>query len=189
MNPGNSPWRNGEIVAAASAGAVAVCARARTGGKESVILCVFDAVVSGASLRGVFQVAFHYRRPGRPCGRVFSFGGRKPGLSREAPPLPPRKTQWSQDVTRNSNALDLEPGVFTLDDPSEIATSLKRSAEASDRRKSTPFRSAMSMLTFYINRAGRDLPRERLDVLEAAKGELRKAFGRVPSQEGAATRK
>jgi hypothetical protein len=94
--------------------------------------------------------------------------------------LPPRKTQWSQDVTRKSNALDLEPGVFTLDDPSEIAMSLKRSAEASERRKSTPYRSAMSMLTFFINRAGRDLPQERRDALEAAKGELRKVFGRVP---------
>jgi hypothetical protein len=92
----------------------------------------------------------------------------------------PRKPQWSQEVTRHSNALDLEPGVFTFDDPGKIAASLKRSAEASDRRKSTPYRSAMSMLTFYINRAGRDLPQARRDVLEAAKGELRKAFGRAP---------
>ncbi|WP_424363533.1 DUF3175 domain-containing protein [Methylocystis parvus] len=90
------------------------------------------------------------------------------------------RTQWSQEVTRHSNALDLEPGVFTFDDPTKIAASLKRSAEASDRRKSTPYRSAMSMLTFYINRAGRDLPQARRDVLEAAKGELRKAFGRAP---------
>jgi hypothetical protein len=90
-----------------------------------------------------------------------------------------RKTQWSQEVTRHSNALDLEPGVFALDDPAEIASSLKRSAEASGRRKSTPYRAAMSMLTFYINRAGRDLPQARRDVLEAAKGELRKAFGRA----------
>lgn len=90
-----------------------------------------------------------------------------------------QKTQWSQEVTRHSNALDLEPGVFTFDDPAKIAASLKRSAEASDRRKSTPFRSAMSMLTFYINRAGRDLPQARRDVLEAAKGELRRAFGRA----------
>jgi hypothetical protein len=92
-----------------------------------------------------------------------------------------RKTQWSQEVARHSNALDLEPGVFTLDDPAEIASSLKRSAEASDRRKSTPYRSAMSMLIFYINRAGRNLPKARRDVLEAAKGELRKAFGRTLS--------
>lgn len=90
-----------------------------------------------------------------------------------------RRTQWSQEVTRHSNALDLEPGVFTFDDPAEIAASLKRSAEASDRRRSTPYRSAMSMLIFYINRAGRNLPQARRDVLEAAKGELRKAFGRA----------
>ncbi len=85
---------------------------------------------------------------------------------------------WSQEVTRESNALDLEAGVFTWDDPARIALSLKRSAESSERRKTTPFRSAMSMLTFYINRAGRDLTEERRRVLEAAKGELRKAFGR-----------
>jgi len=91
------------------------------------------------------------------------------------------KTRWSQEVTRHSNALDLEAGVFTFDDPRAIALSLKRSAEASGRRKSTPFRSAMSMLTFYINRAGKDLPDERRRVLEAAKGELRKAFGKGAS--------
>lgn len=90
-----------------------------------------------------------------------------------------RKTQWSQEATRHSNALDLEPGVFSFDDPAEIAASLKRSAEASDRRKSTPYRSAMSMLVFYINRAGRNLPQARRGVLEATKGELRKAFGRA----------
>lgn len=88
---------------------------------------------------------------------------------------------WSGEVTRRSNALDLEPGVFTLDDPKEIALSLKRSAEASARRKATPFRSAMSMLTFYINRAGRDLAPERRRALEMAKDELRKAFGRARS--------
>jgi hypothetical protein len=90
-----------------------------------------------------------------------------------------RKTdRWSQDVTQHSNALDLEAGVFTWDDPKAIARSLQRSAEASARRKTTPFRSAMSMLTFYINRAGRDLPETRRRVLEAAKVELRKVFGR-----------
>ncbi len=86
---------------------------------------------------------------------------------------------WSGEVTRHSNALDLEAGVFTLDDPAEIARSLKRSAEASTRRKTTPFRSAMSMLTFYINRAGKDLPDERRRVLEQAKAALRKEFGRA----------
>jgi hypothetical protein len=88
--------------------------------------------------------------------------------------------RWSGEVTRHSNALDLESGVFTWDDPIRIAHSLKRSAERSDRRKSSPFRSAMSMLTFYINRAGKDLSQERRKVLEQAKDELRKAFGRAP---------
>jgi hypothetical protein len=86
--------------------------------------------------------------------------------------------RWSQRVTRESNALDLEPGVFTLDDPQAIARSLKRSAERSQRRKATPFRSAMSMLTFYINRAGRQLPRAQRVRLEAAKDELRALFGK-----------
>ncbi|MGJ0508799.1 MAG: DUF3175 domain-containing protein [Methylocystis sp.] len=89
-----------------------------------------------------------------------------------------QQDRWFQRVTAGSNALDLEAGVFTWDDPAAIAASLKRSAEASTRRKSTPFRSAMSMLTFYMNRAGRDLPEARRRVLEAAKDELRRAFGR-----------
>lgn len=86
--------------------------------------------------------------------------------------------RWSQDVTENSNALDLEKGVFTLKDPKKIASSLKRSAEHSKRRKSDPYRSAMSMLTFYINRAGKDLSHTQRDRLEKAKDELRKAFHR-----------
>jgi len=81
-------------------------------------------------------------------------------------------------VTRQSDALDLEPHVFTLGDPHEIAASLKRSAQVSKRRKGTPYQSAMSMLTFYINRAGRGLPARQREVLEQAKAELRKAFGR-----------
>ena len=86
--------------------------------------------------------------------------------------------KWSQDVTEHSNALDLEKDVFTRDDPKSIALSLKRSAEHSKRRKGTPFQSAMSMLTFYINRAGEDLPAKQKNVLEKAKEELRAAFGR-----------
>ena len=86
--------------------------------------------------------------------------------------------KWSQEVTEHSDALDLEAGVFEQDDPHEIALSLKRSAEHSQRRKSEPYRSAMSMLTFYINRAGDNLPKARRDVLERAKNELREAFGR-----------
>lgn len=77
-------------------------------------------------------------------------------------------------MTRTSNALDLEPGVFTWDDPDQIARSLLRSAQASTRRKGTPYQSAMSMLTFFINRAGKSLPAQRRRVLEQAKDELRK---------------
>lgn len=90
--------------------------------------------------------------------------------------------KWSQEVTAHSNALDLERNVFTRDDPKAIARSLKRSAELSRRRKSTPFRSAMSMLTFYINRAGRGLSVADRARLEKAKVELRKAFHRKPSK-------
>jgi hypothetical protein len=86
--------------------------------------------------------------------------------------------RWSGRVTRESNALDLEPGVFTWSDPKRIARSLKRSAESSTRRKAEPFRSALSMLTFYINRAGRNLPSAQRKILERAKVELRKQFGR-----------
>jgi hypothetical protein len=86
--------------------------------------------------------------------------------------------RWSQHVTGTSNAMDLEEGIFTHKDPKRIALSLKRSAEHSRRRKSEPYRSAMSMLTFYINRAGKDLPAAQRMRLETAKDELRKAFGR-----------
>lgn len=88
------------------------------------------------------------------------------------------KPQWSQAVTRHSNALDLAFGVFTWDNPRAIAESLKASAEASQRRKASPFRSAMSMLNFYINRAGNQLPDERRACLEQTKEELRELFGR-----------
>jgi hypothetical protein len=92
---------------------------------------------------------------------------------------PQRRRQWSAAVTRNSDALDLERTVFAKRTSGEIARSLKRSAERSHRRKSTPYRSAMSMLTFYINRAGKNLPKRRLRILEGAKEELRKAFRRT----------
>lgn len=87
--------------------------------------------------------------------------------------------RWSQKVTESSDALSLESGVFSLEDPKEIALSLKKSAEESKRRKSDPYRSAMSMLTFYINRAGKQLPAEQKDRLEAAKDELRALFGKA----------
>ena len=99
-------------------------------------------------------------------------GGRKPRSDDE------KAVRWSQKVTATSNALDLEEGVFTWNDPKQIAVSLKRSAEASERRKGTPFQSAMSMLTFYVNRAGSQLSVERRQVLEEAKDELRALYGR-----------
>lgn len=90
-----------------------------------------------------------------------------------------KKTKrWSRRVTQTSNALDLEKGVFSGNNPHTIARSLKRSADHSRRRKSEPFRSAMSMLNFYINRAGRKLSKERRRRLEAAKNELRVLYGR-----------
>ena len=98
------------------------------------------------------------------------------GLRAQGDQLPRR---WSRRVTETSNALDLEPGVFRKPSPRAIAESLKRSAEQSRRRKADPFRSAMSMLTFYINRAGRALDPERRSTLEAAKDELRILYGRA----------
>jgi hypothetical protein len=86
--------------------------------------------------------------------------------------------RWSQKVTRTSNALDLEPGVFAWTSPRRIAVSLKRSADESNRRKGTPFQSAISMLNFYINRAGRKLPPARKKILQRAAVELRRLFGR-----------
>lgn len=105
---------------------------------------------------------------------------RRPARSSKQPKASRRR--WSQRVTEQSNALDLEPGVFTLDNPREIAASLRRSALQSRRRKSSAFRSALSMLTFYINRAGRNLPADRLRMLDRAKDELRALFGREPTR-------
>ena len=90
------------------------------------------------------------------------------------------KRYWSAAVTRRSNALDLKPKVFKSASPRSIALSLKRSAEASRRRKGTSYQSAMSMLNFYINRAGTSLSAKEKETLERAKRELRKAFGRQP---------
>jgi hypothetical protein len=105
----------------------------------------------------------HVKREAKPHGRV---GARSQVKLRK----------WSDKVTRTSDALDLEGGVFTKRSAHDIALSLKRSAERSCRRKSAPLRSAMSMLTFYINRAGKDLSASRKRTLEAAKGELRRLF-------------
>src|SRR5437773_7448997 len=87
--------------------------------------------------------------------------------------------RWSAEVTKHNDALDLEHDVFKLKDPRKIARSLKHSAEHSQRRKGTPYQSAMSMLNFYINRAGDNLPPKQKRVLQNAKDELRDVFGRA----------
>jgi hypothetical protein len=89
-----------------------------------------------------------------------------------------KKRRWSSEVTKHSDALDLKSDVFKGKDPHRIALSLKRSSERSKRRKGTPYQSAMSMLNFYVNRAGKNLPQNQKRVLERAKDELRDAFGR-----------
>ena len=96
-----------------------------------------------------------------------------------------KRRYWSREVMERSDALDLERGVFTWSDPRRIAASLKRSAETSRRRKGTPYQSAMSMLNFYVNRAGKTLNASRKRLFERAKAELRKAFGRnLPPRRG-----
>jgi hypothetical protein len=85
-----------------------------------------------------------------------------------------KSNYWSREVTKNSDALDLDKGVFSWDDPKKIAESLMHSAETSTRRKGSPYQSAMSMLNFYINRAGKNLPENRLSALNKAKEELKK---------------
>jgi Protein of unknown function (DUF3175) len=109
------------------------------------------------------------------AGRARSASGKassSKGSSKASP------TRWSQRVTRKSDALDLPSGVFKQTDPKKIAASLKRSAERSSRRKAAPYRSALSMLTFYINRAGKTLPKAQRDRLQRAKAELKHQFGR-----------
>jgi hypothetical protein len=99
---------------------------------------------------------------------------------KKAAPVPhsASRRRWSAEVNRHSDALDLERAIFKSASPALIARSLKQSAETSTRRKASPFQSAMSMLNFYINRAGGNLPERRKRVLERAKDELRKAFHR-----------
>ncbi len=101
---------------------------------------------------------------------------KKPRQSRVGAGKRTKLKKWSGKVTRESHALDLENGVFKKRSARDIATSLKRSAERSHQRKSGPLRSAMSMLTFYLNRAGKNMSASRKRTLEAAKGELRKLF-------------
>jgi uncharacterized protein DUF3175 len=104
---------------------------------------------------------------------------RKTGAARrKSGATKPSPKRWSQRVARESDALDLKQGVFKLTDPKKIAASLKRSAERSSRRKASAYRSALSMLTFYINRAGKKLPQTQRDRLQRAKTELKRQFGR-----------
>lgn len=121
-----------------------------------------DTLVTAASLNGCLPVKSKTQRTSRPPAKGAS----------------PRAHRWSAKVLETSDALDLEPGIFKQRSARAIALSLKRAALASNRRKSEPFRSAMSMLNFQINRAGRGLGPERRRTLERAKGELRKLFGR-----------
>ncbi|HVX75498.1 MAG TPA: DUF3175 domain-containing protein [Bradyrhizobium sp.] len=104
--------------------------------------------------------------------------GRKTRASGKKTSAKTSSHRWSQRVTRESDALDLKGGIFTLSDPKKIAASLKRSAERSKRRKTGAYRSALSMLTFYINRAGKTLPKTQRDRLQRAKVELKHQFGR-----------
>ncbi|WP_027533451.1 DUF3175 domain-containing protein [Bradyrhizobium sp. WSM3983] len=107
--------------------------------------------------------------------------GKKTSARRSTARKSPKRAtpkRWSQRVTKESDALDLKRGVFTLTSPKRIAASLKRSAEHSTRRKTGAYRSALSMLTFYINRAGKTLPKAQRERLEKAKAELKRAFGR-----------
>ncbi|HEY8253121.1 MAG TPA: DUF3175 domain-containing protein [Rhizomicrobium sp.] len=103
----------------------------------------------------------------------------KKAKSRKAKKIKRSGKKWSRRVTRESDALDLKKGVFAQDDPKKIARSLKRSAEHSHRRKSSPYRSAMSMLTFYINRGGKEFSARRKAILEKAKDELRVLFDKA----------
>jgi hypothetical protein len=117
------------------------------------------------------------KRSARAQRRQTASASRKQAESRKTSS---RKTsrRWSAEVTRRSDALDLEQGVFTRNDPKQIAASLKRSAEVSRRKKTDSFRSALSMLNFYINRAGSNLSEMRRRILTRAKDELRRQFGR-----------
>ncbi|WP_158671878.1 DUF3175 domain-containing protein [Bradyrhizobium guangdongense] len=120
----------------------------------------------------------HSRKTGVRKTGTRNTARRRASTTRKTPSRRTAPKRWSQRVTRESDALDLERGVFKLKDPRKIAASLKRSAEHSSRRKTGAYRSALSMLTFYINRAGKTLPKTQRARLERAKVELRRAFGK-----------
>jgi hypothetical protein len=132
----------------------------------------WSAIMTTQSRKRASSTAAH--KPARKTARRNAGSARrKSSAKRKASPK-----RWSQKVTQESDALDLKRGVFTLRDPKRIAASLKRSAERSSRRKSGAYRSALSMLTFYVNRAGKTLPKTRREKLERAKAELKRQFGR-----------
>jgi hypothetical protein len=116
------------------------------------------------------------RKIPKTTGRKAGPASRKTGTTRKKTSA--KSNRWSQRVTRESDSLDLKRGVFTLTDPKKIAASLKRSAERSTRRKTGAYRSALSMLTFYLNRAGKTLPKTQRERLQRAKTELKHQFGR-----------
>ncbi|PJG50944.1 hypothetical protein CVM73_33790 [Bradyrhizobium forestalis] len=120
----------------------------------------------------------HSRKTGARKTGARSTARRKASTTRKRSSRRAAPKRWSQRVTQESDALDLTRGVFKLRDPRKIAASLKRSAEHSARRKTGAYRSALSMLTFYINRAGKTLPKTQRTRLERAKVELKRAFGR-----------
>lgn len=123
------------------------------------------------------------RTANKTAGKTANRTARKTASKTAKKPTRTTPRYWSHRVAEISNALDLEPGVFSLNDPRKIALSLKRSADKSGRRKSEPFRSAMSMLNFFINRAGKKLPARRRAILERAKEELREAYGKPRRKE------
>ena len=118
------------------------------------------------------------KAPRKTAGGKTGGARRKTGTARKKIVTESSSSRWSQRVTRESDALDLKQGVFKLTDPKKIAESLKRSAERSKRRKAGAYRSALSMLTFYINRAGRTLSKTQRDRLQRAKTELKQQFGK-----------
>lgn len=120
----------------------------------------------------------HAAKPARKKAAAHKSCAKSSGRRKIATRKSVTSKRWSQRVTKHSNALDLKQRVFTLHDPKKIAASLKRSAERSTRRKASPYRSALSMLTFYINRAGKTLPKTQRERLERAKGELKRQFHR-----------
>ncbi|PVX61328.1 DUF3175 domain-containing protein [Paraburkholderia unamae] len=120
------------------------------------------------------------RKGGRPARQRHAYASAAKAHTKARHAKRGATTRWSQRVTQTSDAMDIEAGVFRSYSAEAIAQSLKASALRSRRRKGTPFQSAMSMLNFYINRAGKNLPRSRRDTLVKAKGKLREAFGRKP---------